>query len=1286
MGKRKNTDAGEAEEEEEEEDKDDDCGDASDDEERGNGTDATAASAAATKRGADDINTAAQTTPATTFLDESNFDRDEDRERFKKGTLKREAYEMLEKAWPEMRDTNELWEQGLSEGRCLGKSKEVLASGMSHDVTFVRVKPKSGKIVNKWTLRCFVGMEVKAKSTANNGGAGTGSGGKKSSGLGSSAKAKVRSNLTIDANASSNELIQKIAALVKTSSLSSVSGQKKTSDNDHVNDENNQKEESEEKMKAVMKAGQNRISRATRDLSKAKERVEHWKSTLKELKKAEADAKNPSKKQKIQKLKTPQQFMKEAECPSEALPKKFVRFTGDKNDRNALSKWRKGKETAEQTIRLARDAYVEKRRREMREAKPLKIDPKKMKSQVTNATLQIEKGQTHVSACEDVCKALKLRKQIIIAEVDLDDFDHIGKLQEFEKIFLHIERAKCESAETVPDREKLKKLARNEAEEERVRIGEEKLRVKKFQTEAKVQDLAKAKADKEAAKEAERLQKIKEARYPIDDDELKKELEAEAKEKGIELSSLIRPLPKLTAVENGQILADEGALAEFLAIFSEALGAPTLKTYKEVRECLESEDKASLYVLYRALLNGALSESASGEGRGVARLRRVNDNIVWPQVIVKLLSLGGEAAHGKLAMEIVNDLATNGAQINLLTIQQHLMLLRALADIALNCDPCHDEMNARIQQAAVYKSERFEENAKRSKLQKMRDEKEKEKKRLQREEALAKKAQLQELQRIAREAGTDIPQKLYEDDDNGDDDDEDLDAKFALPDEFQKYTGDEMDRQAFLEWKSNRDEAQRNIDNDRRAYEAELLKRERDRKRLERIERMNGPDGDAVRERRWQETLERYQAEDDMVRVRVRALGRDRNMSTYWFGVGGRTDAVYVQSFGGSWGCYNTQEQIDSLIVSLNSKGERELGLLTHLKKKSDIIEEAFERIASKKKFEEEEKNRIAAIEFERLEREKAGARPVRQKKVETKAEAPQELVLSPGTKRATNKDKKLEMGFEKEFQLAYQAFDGYHTNISARKIVGSVLIEVSDIPDKIGKDIDWKTRKSEFTRISRNESELAKELLFIEEKLHEYEKEQFALDEEQQEFTNPAPPELNKARLEQLVLKHLNRDMRSWKLARSKLAKMLPEDVLNDAIEQRRREIIADLANGKEEKSVSEEALREKMFGEKDRENEQLKDEFDEDHTIWKHPGYDERRENWRATLEGKRGKLSNSLIAFSGKTFLDTLTVFISKTKERLSAEAAANEVEEVRADEGEDEEQVDEEAEAMETGLTS
>ena len=97
------------------------------------------------------------------------------------------------------------------------------------------------------------------------------------------------------------------------------------------------------------------------------------------------------------------------------------------------------------------------------------------------------------------------------------------------------------------------------------------------------------------------------------------------------------------------------------------------------------------------------------------------------------------------------------------------------------------------------------------------------------------KKELLEKQRLAREAGEPIPVSPEEEEEE-----EDLDAKFALPEEFQKYTGSEMDRSGFLRWKKKREEAQRYLAEQCRAYEAEKLKQERERKRIEKAELMKG--------------------------------------------------------------------------------------------------------------------------------------------------------------------------------------------------------------------------------------------------------------------------------------------------------------------------------------------------------------------------------------------------------------------------------------------------------------
>ena len=207
----------------------------------------------------------------------------------------------------------------------------------------------------------------------------------------------------------------------------------------------------------------------------------------------------------------------------------------------------------------------------------------------------------HLQACEDVIKALQVRKQIIL-ESNIDDWEYTNKLAEFERLFLHIEKTKSESLEAVPDREKMRLLARAEAEEERVRLNEEKVRIKKIKAEESAQEREKAKADREAAKEEEKRKRIHEARYPIDDDDLREELIEESKEKGIELSALLRPLPKPVPVENGQVLADEGALAEFLAIFSEALTSAAVANISDgSRVFRKREQTTALCALSRAI-------------------------------------------------------------------------------------------------------------------------------------------------------------------------------------------------------------------------------------------------------------------------------------------------------------------------------------------------------------------------------------------------------------------------------------------------------------------------------------------------------------------------------------------------------------------------------------------------------------------------------------------------------------------------------------------------------------
>ena len=86
-----------------------------------------------------------------------------------------------------------------------------------------------------------------------------------------------------------------------------------------------------------------------------------------------------------------------------------------------------------------------------------------------------------------------------------------------------------------------------------------------------------------------------------------------------------------------------------------------------------------------------------------------------------------------------------------------------------------------------------------------------------------------------------------------------------------------------------------------------------------------------------------------------------------------------------------------------------------------------------------------------------------------------------------------------------------------------------------------------------------AEQLLHLEEKYYECQLEEFKiaaeLEKAEREKEPEAPDELSKATLEALVLKHTGKDMSTWKLARRKLAALLPPEVIAEAVEERRRQ-----------------------------------------------------------------------------------------------------------------------------------
>ena len=67
--------------------------------------------------------------------------------------------------------------------------------------------------------------------------------------------------------------------------------------------------------------------------------------------------------------------------------------------------------------------------------------------------------------------------------------------------------------------------------------------------------------------------------------------------------------------------------------------------------------------------------------------------------------------------------------------------------------------------------------------------------------------------------------------------------------------------------------------------------------------------------------------EDAAVAVRTKALGKDRFLRTYWWGIGGVKGAVYVEDLKGNWGVLTARREVDALVDALHVWGVREKAL-----------------------------------------------------------------------------------------------------------------------------------------------------------------------------------------------------------------------------------------------------------------------------------------------------------------------------------------------------------------------
>ena len=1043
-------------------------------------------------------------------VDPGEFSIDDDRKRFKMGTLKREVFQMLEEAWPEMLDAAELYARGEAAGKNVGKNKTVLASGLSHDPCFVRVPGTR----NKWALRAHVGLPSGVKRKAED-----------------EKEPRVRESF-------------KKPTVVTTL---------ETMDPDH---------------RASLAAWGEKLKTFVAELKKSKQTAEKASAHLEKCSKAlEEFELNPPMDIAAPHLRnrSNDDILCEPDAPQERLDKQFLTYEGTKDDRRGLMTWKKSVEDAKEKIKKDRDAYLAMRKKEIREA--IAKANKMRDSLIVNvekARLAAQTADGHVSRAEEITEITKQRVQLTKDKAAATDatvlHDIEDKIAAIDKQLSELYGQKLVILENNIEREKIKFMAKGEREAERARIMSEKNRLKEQEKAEKAAVREREKQERDALKAAEKVRKEKEARYPLDDDILADELAEEAKEAGVPLDYLYPTIPKPVKLPNGQILAEEASIAEFLSVFAEGLQAPPGLTNADAVNDLfddNARSRSTLAELYLSLIYEALTPAASGPGRLVARLNRIVNNLNWPEVARTLILHGDERTHGKAACEIARKLSA--VAWNALSKEEHLVLLHALADTALQGDVCRGIIASRMQQADVFRTERHEARLKAVANRRIVEKAEKEERRIERERVAEEKRKVKAAAEAAKAAGA-------------------VDGE--VKDEDKMETSDDE-----KEMKREEDLRERAFDLPEKAEHAREDKRKIDIVEEEARRRL---DIDEARAR--QREIKRA-AEDAQCQVRCRPLGMDRHLATYWWGFGARHDAVYVQSFTGEWGMYNTQQAVDALVKALSPKGVRELALSQQLEKRKVTIADAFKALSET----QEDRDRQIAASLDGRPRRSATARsaPSMEAYVATRPAA--DLSCDEG---------------------AVLTF--------ARKCMDTMCINAERIG--LQTTTDWRTFRNKLKNVAM--AFMAESLMHLEQKYHEAQIEEFKVAAEMDKLDSSkqpqAPDVLSKATLEALVLRHTGKDMTSWKLARRKLAALLPPEVIQEAVEERRRQQV--------DSDEEEEEEEDNVVADESWNNDENAAEDFGDVSVWKGSL---QRPQWIASLTSKN--ITATRIAYAAATLLD-------------------------------------------------
>ncbi|KAG1656571.1 hypothetical protein FOA52_009059 [Chlamydomonas sp. UWO 241] len=490
-------------------------------------------------------------------------------------------------------------------------------------------------------------------------------------------------------------------------------------------------------------------------------------------------------------------------------------------------------------------------------------------------------------------------------------------------------------------------------------------------------------------RERRRADPLLTAKFPIDDGRLYELLRAKAETDGA-------PLPAVDVFTVGGLHGDEGSVladllyaADFLQTFSKQLGLPSKSCvgYAELDAAItatsgaersEAGDDAKgptsaalLAAVYQRLLGAMLDdETITGGGRRVSRWASALSPTTWPEVARRyLLSLedrGADAAAALLASTEVEGLGR----------REHAALLRALIDEAMVSGMVRDVLSARQEESAeVWTARRSEMVEERKKIKEI-DEEVREVKKRKREEELqaqqeravasaaaaaaaaggdadgAAKAAAEQLAAASKSKKAKQGAAAAADDKAGDGDAVEEEPSFEVPEEWREWKGT-GDRKAQMEWRQKANKVKADLDKAKARWEAgkrahdkaaealaraaadEEKKREKERKKAE----------DALAAS--QEALE---TELDKLAVRRTPLGSDRLGRRYWWGLAGHKGGLLVETLEGgdggssSFALMGSEEQIESLIASLDARGVRESELKRALTKALPTMASVFKK------------------------------------------------------------------------------------------------------------------------------------------------------------------------------------------------------------------------------------------------------------------------------------------------------------------------------------------------------